>query len=204
MKKREETRLALVGAALHAGVVGFLLGSLLSVEKLSASAPSCYVHSATGSGTQHQSTKPGVSLVRELLRKQTHTGREIRRLGPVDHPSLWPRDSLSPQWWRWRKVFASAWQFEGEHINVLEVRAVLAAILWRLRTASNIHTRCIQGMDSFVALGALAKGRSASRRLEPVISRINAVLLGASFGPVWGYFRTDLNPADAPSREQHQ
>ena len=56
-------------------------------------------------------------------------------------------------------------------------------------------------MDSFVAPGALAKGRSASRRLAPVIARINALLLASYFTPLLGYFRTDLKPADKPSRE---
>ena len=101
---------------------------------------------------------PGTDIIREVLRRQNHAGREVRRLG------------------------------QGEHNNVLELRAVINGVLWRLRP---------RGM---VILGALAKGRSASRRLALLVMKFNSLVVAASFTLLLVYCRTDLNPADGPSR----
>ena len=51
-------------------------------------------------------------------------------------------------------------------------------------------------MDSMVILGALAKGRSASRRLAPLVMKFSSLVVAASFTPLLVYRWTDLNPAD--------
>ena len=33
------------------------------------------------------------------------------------------------------------WKHRGEHINMLELRAVINEVLWRLRSAANIHSK---------------------------------------------------------------
>ena len=59
-------------------------------------------------------------------------------------------------------------------------------------------------MDSVVILGALAKGRSVSRRLAPLVMKFfNSLVVAASFTPLLVYCRTDLNPADEPRSHQH-
>ena len=85
-------------------------------------------------------------------------------------------------------------------INVLELRAVLASVNWRARSVRNVHSQSLQLVDSSVALGALARGRSSSERLAPVVTKIDAVCLAASLTFLLGWIRTDLNPADAASR----
>ena len=61
--------------------------------------------------------------------------------------------------------------------------------------------KVVLAMDSMVILGALAKGRSASRRLAPLplVMKFNSLVVAASFTPLLVYCRTDLNPADGPS-----
>ncbi|CAK0801859.1 unnamed protein product [Prorocentrum cordatum] len=200
--EREDARLGLLGNALHTGVAAFLLARLFEASGIPSKDPAANFLVIGEERPHPQVDNPGVEMVRELVRRQAHTGRELRRHGPMDHPGLLPRQTLQESWWKWRRVFGVPWSIPGEHINVLELRAILAALQWRLRAKVNVHSRGLHGADSFVALGALAKGRSASKRLAPVITRINALLLASSFWPLWGYFRTDLNPADAPSREQ--
>ena len=48
------------------------------------------------------------------------------------------------------------WKHGGEHINVLELQAVINGVLWRLRSAANIQSNGVQAMDSMVILRALA------------------------------------------------
>ena len=86
----------------------------------------------------------------------------MRRLGPLGHPGALPRSTLRPSWWKWRKVYGIPWKHGGKQINVLELEALINGVLWRLRSAANIHSKGVQGMDSVVIWGALAKGRSAS------------------------------------------
>ena len=50
-------------------------------------------------------------------------------------------------------------------------------------------------MDSMVILGALAEGRSASRRLAPLVMKFDSLVVSLLVH-CW----TDLNPEDGPSR----
>ena len=77
----------------------------------------------------------------------------------------------------------------AEHINVLEMRAVLTALRWRFSKKGWLCTRFIHLVDLQVCLHALARGRSSSRKLRRTLLRIDS-LVGI----------TDQNPADAPSR----
>ena len=55
-------------------------------------------------------------------------------------------------------------------------------------------------VDSQVALGVCAKGRSSSRALNNVLSRLGALLSAANLQAVYAWVATALNPADGPSR----
>ena len=94
------------------------------------------------------------------------------------------------------------WQGAKEHINVLELRAVLTTLRWRiwkkglLNAQSSLVTPCgLAGMPSL-----LARGRSSSRKLRRTLLRINALLLASGAQALWAYVHTAQNPADAPSR----
>ena len=60
--------------------------------------------------------------------------------------------------------------------------------------------RCLHLIDSQVVLGAVAKGRSPSRRLNFVIKRINVIILAGDLEVFVAFVLSADNPADRPSR----
>ena len=95
--------------------------------------------------------------------------------------------------WRWKVIAGWTWTGGNEHINSLELRAVLTAVKWRIQRQGHLACR-------LVALHSLSRGRSSSRKLRRAISKVNALLLASSSQVLWGYIHTDQNPADKPSR----
>ena len=57
-------------------------------------------------------------------------------------------------------------------------------------------------VDSVVARGALSKGRSPSRALQPLTRKAGAVCVACDLYPAWGYTPTRLNVADDPTRDR--
>ena len=143
---------------------------------------------------------PELELVRRLNSRQSHRGHDLRLVAPFGHPSSFPRQPLPAQWWRWRDVQAFPWHGPDEHINVRELRAVLAALVWRLRIPSHIYTRFLHLSDSQVIISALAHGRSPSRALAAILMRVQAYLLAASCFALFGFVPSPWNPSDRGSR----
>ena len=85
-------------------------------------------------------------------------------------------------------------------INVLELRAVLTTLRWRIAKKGWLQERWLHLVDSLVCLHCLARGRSSSRKLRRTLLRINARLLASGTQGLWAYVHTAQNPADAPSR----
>ena len=132
-------------------------------------------------------------------RAATYTGSDVRlATGALMRPDAWPRRTVQPSWWKWS--VAMAYPYRGEHINVLELRACHAALRWRCRRAGFARSRFVHFVDSQVSLGVLAKGRSSSRQIAAVLRRYNALALAACLFAAYAWVRTDLNPADRPSR----
>ena len=125
-----------------------------------------------------------------LLRSQTEIPAKYHRL----------RSSLPARLWRWRTVAGWKWQGNEEHINALELRAVLTSVRWRVETLGQFDVRCLHLVDSLVVLHSLTRGRSSSRKLKRTLLRISAYLLATGLQPLWGYVDTKQNPADRPSR----
>lgn len=199
-RQLEDLRLSMLGNSFQTGVVAYLAGWLLHEHGFIDWEPTAGLLDVGRRAGPAEGANPGKELIEVLLERQMHRGRELRRLGAYENPAALPRSTLHPEWWRWRRVFGAPWREKGEHINVLEMRAVLASLNWRVRSVQNIHCRGLLAMDSQVALGALSKGRSPSWRLGPLVARVGALMMAASFVALLGYIRTDLNPADAPSR----
>ena len=101
---------------------------------------------------------------------------------------------------RWRTVISTRWKHLGEHINVLEGKALCLALRWRTRVRKNLNERAVHLIDSQVVMNAVAKGRTSSRRLRPILQRANALLLASHVHLILGYVRSKHNPADRPSR----
>eukprot|EP00438_Fugacium_kawagutii_P000377 Skav221432 [mRNA] locus=scaffold4701:64916:68132:- [translate_table: standard] len=113
------------------------------------------------------------------------------------------RASLPSNLWQWRIISGWRWRGSAEHINVLELRAVLCALRWRILRGRARNQRFIHLTDSLVCLHSLTRGRTSSKKLRRTLARINALLLLSNNTGVWAYVHTSLNPADAPSREHH-
>ena len=110
------------------------------------------------------------------------------------------RATIPARCWRWRVVSGWKWKKAGDHINGLELRAILTALRWRIEHCQHFSTRFIHLTDSLVCLHALTHGRSSSKKLRRPMSRLNALVLASGTQPLWGYVHTEQNPADRPSR----
>jgi hypothetical protein len=102
---------------------------------------------------------------------------------------------------RWSTIISSPWR-ASEHINALELRAVLLALHWLLSYPSSHSSRVYLLVDSTVTLYSLWKGRSSSAPLLLILRRINALLLASGISLLTGWLPSAVNPADAPSRQR--
>ena len=99
-----------------------------------------------------------------------------------------------------REVAGWSWKRAGEHINILEMRAVLTMLRRMVQRRRLRSCRMLHLIDSLVCLRALSRGRSSSQKLRLVLVKVNSLLLAADLHPCWGYVHTSQNPADRPSR----
>ena len=91
--------------------------------------------------------------------------------------------------WTWAKQ---------SHINVYETEASVEALADACLKGP--HQRGCFVVDSLVAKGALTKGRSSSRKLQPALKRSCALQVAFDWYPVWCYSPTRLNVPDDPTR----
>ena len=110
------------------------------------------------------------------------------------------RWSIPSRLWKWKVIGSWPWKSTQDHINLLELRAIWTSIRWRVERQRVSKSRFLHLTDSAVCLNALVRGRSSSRKLRPLMSRINSVLLACRVHPLWGYVSSSTNPADKPSR----
>ncbi len=89
---------------------------------------------------------------------------------------------------------------EVEHPGVMELKGVLLALRWLLRSRSRFHKRILLLVDAKAALSAVAKGRTNAPSFRRTLGSINAHLLASDtlLRPL--YVPSEDNPADAPSR----
>lgn len=104
----------------------------------------------------------------------------------------------------WRPVYSLTCS-DAQHINSKELRAAKIYLRRRLartecRRAGGI--KVLLAIDSRVAVGALAHGRSPSGPVNRVLRSLIPDLLAANayYIPIW--VPSEANPADAPSRHR--
>lgn len=143
-------------------------------------------------------------IVSAFIRRQEFRGSDVRLdLGSLYRPDSFPRGSISPKRWRWHVGQSYAFHSE-EHINVLEMRALVNALEWRLRSPAFGSCRALHLVDSQVVLAVAVKGRSSSRILNRLLRKYAALQVAGGVIPILGWVESEDNPADAPSRAHAQ
>ena len=139
-------------------------------------------------------------IVAAFIRRQEFRGSDVRLdLGSLYRPDSFPRGGISPKRWQWH--VGQSYPFTtNEHINVLELRALVNALQWRLRSSKFGSCRALHLVDSQVALAVAVKGRSSSRILNKLLKRYAALQVAGGVMPILGWVESEDNPADAPSR----
>ena len=120
-------------------------------------------------------------------------------VGTLYRPDACPRATVNPHCWLWHEAHSYPSRVE-EHINILELRALIHTVEWRLRRMAFNGVRFLHLSDSQVALSVAVKGRSSSRQLNKLLRRLGSMLTAAGLYPVLGWIESHLNPADGPSR----
>ena len=86
------------------------------------------------------------------------------------------------------------------HINIEEAAAVIWYLRWVLRSTKRFRHRVVLLIDSKVALGAIANGRSSSKPLNALVRRAAALCFAGGLLLHCVFIPTKHNPADWPSR----
>jgi hypothetical protein len=138
--------------------------------------------------------------VLDLHRRAIHKGSDVRMsTGSLINPGTYPRRAIDPHRWAWR-IICSYRRGSGEHINELELYAVLVALRWRCRSRRSILCRYAHLLDSQVIQSVICKSRSSSRRLQHILTKLCSLALASCSQGAFVYVRSADNPADAPSR----
>ena len=134
-----------------------------------------------------------------LIRQVGLRGTDVRITMPGDQIQrevVYPYPAFR---WLWRTVLSYRWS-ASQHINVLEVTAVLTEFRRRLRDPDNMNTRFLNVVDSLVTYFALTKGRSGSKRLNRTLRRIMALNLASKSVLISLWTLSQWNYADVASR----
>ena len=118
-----------------------------------------------------------------------------RRIKPC-HESVVINDILLQPGWE----TGAAWYWNNTgHINVLESRSFVSLEKELVRQGGDRRFSAL--LDSRVAKGAHAKGRSSAYSLRPSLLRSCSLQISGNIYPSYGFAPTRLNTADAPSRD---
>ena len=100
---------------------------------------------------------------------------------------------------QWREE--ASWSWKGRsHINLLETAAVLK--LYRDQARQGGDVRFVYLEDSHVSRSALARGRTSSHAMRPLLKKAAAIAIGYGLYPAGRFAPTRINPADAPTRNR--
>ena len=151
-------------------------------------------------GAYPNGSETAEALHRGLLRRINHTGSDIRvTSGQVVNPKAFPRQSVCADWWKWTPVFAARWA-RTDHINNLELRAIIQAVRWRISHHKETDMRILHVTDSYVCMSVISKGRSSSKMLQFLLRRLAAELLAFGLLLILSHVESSENPTDEQSR----
>ena len=136
--------------------------------------------------------------LREMARLVDFRGGDVR-LDQDDVP-VSKQDYPYPAFrWEWTLKQTYPWR-QPQHINILELTAVLNSWRRRMKERMRIGERVPHVCDSRVTCAVVAKGRSSSRRLNHVLRRLAALMLITDTYPMMMWTISGWMPADAGSR----
>lgn len=102
---------------------------------------------------------------------------------------------------RWTTLISNRWTFP-DRIHILEGQSLILGLRWLARQSKRHGSRVPILLDSSCLLGAAAKGRSSSHRLNvSILRRVAALTCAADIRPCYLWVPSAHNPADAPSRQ---
>ena len=156
-------------------------------------------------------------LVGKHLLTHSSKGSDVRLdAGALFNPRAGQHASVNTKLWLWRQAFNWKWKLgpalaaapgtagsqkkPSKHINVLELRALLTATKWHLRSYKSIGSSTLRITDSRVVQGITTKYRSSAKQLHRLVRRLGALELAASARISTGFTRSDWNVADEGSR----
>lgn len=140
-------------------------------------------------------------LVRHLALTVNHTGADVRiSSGCIMGKKSTSHGSARAWWWQWKHLFKTKWLFKS-HINYLEMKMILMAILWKCRSPSAVNKRWLHLEDSMVCLYILSKGRTSSHLLQPLVQQLGAVQIAMGSTLLHAHVTSSENPTDAASRD---
>ena len=219
----QDVRLSLIGNSWNVTVVAWLLsqlGSLLGLhepmsveEVVKRTSPGCTKDFQTflqrpfmRAFRRPQAKAADLSLVKRFLTLVSFKGEDLMLQSSSEDLVKYHRlrSSIPSNLWRWQSVASWRWTGNKEHINSLELRAVLTALRWRLERHKSTRQKFVHLLDSMVVLHCLSRGRSSSRKLRRTMLKITALLLATKSQGVWAYVHTSQNPADEPSRRPNK
>ena len=149
----------------------------------------------------HDEKKLSSLLVSAYVRRQEFRGSDVRLdISALYRPDSFPRGSVEPHRWIWHRSHSFPFK-GGDHINVLELRALVHTFEWRLRNHAFGGCRALHLTDSQVALAVSTKGRSSSQSLNRILRKFAALQIAGGVWPLLAYVESAKNPADGPSRE---
>ena len=95
-----------------------------------------------------------------------------------------------------------AWKWKGfSHINILEASAISKVFENEARGGGDKRFCFLS--DSHVARASVARGRTSSDAMQPVLRRIGCLSVAYGLYGVGRFTPTRINPADAPTRDYH-
>ena len=100
---------------------------------------------------------------------------------------------------RWRLTFRGTWVTQ-EHICIQEARTAVHLMKHLGRSSAGRKRRTLAFTDNQAVLGVLGKGRSSAPALLRLARIAASLALGLEIRVLWRYIRSEVNPADGPSR----
>eukprot|EP00435_Cladocopium_sp_Y103_P017447 s824_g4.t1 len=186
-----DARLTLVGNSWNVTVVAWLLSQLGAIRGLNPSftvqelvertSPGCtkdlatYLHRLPLHSTKKKSSHAEAKLlVSKLLTLVSMKGEDICLQTASDDLVKFHRlrASIPAKLWRWKTIAGWRWTGAKEHINVLEMRAVLTALRWRLERHHKLQVKFVHLVDSLVVLHALSRGRKGRTEGSNVLAAV--------------------------------